>query len=831
MASTNFAAPVGEILDGKFRVTKEIGRGGMAAVYSAENIGIGKPVAVKILSEELTTSRTVNERFLREARAAAKIQSPYICEVYDVGTYQGRPFIVMELLEGESLYDKLSRERQLTPMDTARIAVQTAKGLKRAHEINVVHRDLKPENIFLTTGDDGGVHTKLVDFGLAKFYEPSHDQSAARLTKEGALFGTPAYMSPEQAKGMGDVDQRSDLWALGCIVFEMLTGRTVWDLDQGVAMILAQIAKSDLPQIRKYRPDLPPTFEAWFSKALARDVNQRFQTADEFATSLQAALTPPGTPPMRLAPADETSASFPNLAAVPGDRQETSGISHPQAPAPAVAPPPLPPVEATPRHTRRRWMLASSAFVIGGGIAGWFMLAQLGGVSARSGGQLAEAGPGAETVAEAQQLLTEGALDQSLKLLETSFEQTSDKAVRSLLSHLSAVKDGPTGDCKLRGIGHPRPFDSKSESSKLDLLATPEAILATWADQTSGQSATQARVTHLDGALRRVGTLSEVTPEATLARDPELFVASDQVGLLYWDFEGTGAGAYARLLDGEGKLVGAPVRLSSDAKRHPFYPELTKAPDGGYWTVWVEPSRDRVFDLYVRKLNAKLEPISDPVAVTGYATPTRGKTQTARPSIAALENLLVISYTLRQGNKQQVMVLRIPTDKATSGPGVKPVGPAQAAGDEESDRFLGQAVMVSEKPNNHDQSTVRCGKAGCFIAWDDAQSAAHLALMQADGTLTWTRSLGSATSRPNIAVRDGRAVLSWYEDKRVLVAPLSASGPAKPSVIGRVAGVLNQPPPSIVGDPNHDDRWYVSWLTYETATQEPFVARIDCDSP
>src|SRR5690606_17561425 len=127
---------VGELLDGKFRVTKEIGRGGMAVVYSAENIDIGKPVAVKILSEELTTSRTVNERFLREARAAAKIQSPYICEVYDVGTYEGRPFIVMELLEGESLYDKLSRERQLTPVDTVRIAIQTAKGLRRAHEIN-----------------------------------------------------------------------------------------------------------------------------------------------------------------------------------------------------------------------------------------------------------------------------------------------------------------------------------------------------------------------------------------------------------------------------------------------------------------------------------------------------------------------------------------------------------------------------------------------------------------------------------------------------------------------------------------------------------------------
>src|SRR5690606_25913827 len=239
-----------------------------------------------------------------------------------------------------------------------------------------------------------------------------------------------------------------------------------------------------------------------------------------------------------------------------------------------------------------------------------------------------------------------------------------------------------------------------------------------------------------DGALRRIGTLSAVTPEATRARDPELFATSEQLGLLYWDFEGKAPGAFARLLDGDGHVASAPKRLSSDAKRHPFYPELTPAPDGGYWTVWVEPSRDRVFDLYVRKLNAQLEPVSDAVAVTGYATPTRGKTQTARPSIAALENLLVISYTLRQGSKQQLMVLRVPTDKATAGPGVKPAGPAQSAGDEESDRFLGQAALVSESPNNHDQSTVRCGKLGCFIAWDDAQSAGHLALMQPDGTVT-----------------------------------------------------------------------------------------------
>src|SRR5450432_681623 len=192
--------PVGTVLEGKFRITKEIGRGGMAAVYEAENVDIGKRVAVKILAAELITSRVVRERFIREARAAAAIRSPYICDVYDVGTFEDRPFLVMELLEGESLYDKLSRVRRLDIKPTIVVATQVAKGLVKAHEASIVHRDLKPENIFLTKNEDGDVISKIVDFGLAKFYEPALEGGpAARLTKEGALFGTPAYMSPEQA--------------------------------------------------------------------------------------------------------------------------------------------------------------------------------------------------------------------------------------------------------------------------------------------------------------------------------------------------------------------------------------------------------------------------------------------------------------------------------------------------------------------------------------------------------------------------------------------------------------------------------------------------------
>src|SRR5688572_21023671 len=292
MASiTSSKVPLGTILEGKFRISREIGRGGMAAVYEAENIDIGKRVAVKILAAELITSRIVRERFLREARAAAAIRSPYICDVYDSGMFEDRPFLVMELLEGESLYDMMTRVRKIDVEATLRIATHTARGLSKAHESNVVHRDLKPENIFLTKDEEGRLLAKLVDFGLAKFYEPTGDDALSpRITREGALFGTPAYMSPEQAKGQGEVDHRADLWALGCIVYECLTGRTVWDVQQGVAMILAQIAKGSLPDPRAYRPDVPESFVLWFQKALHPDLGQRFPSARSFLESLELAL-------------------------------------------------------------------------------------------------------------------------------------------------------------------------------------------------------------------------------------------------------------------------------------------------------------------------------------------------------------------------------------------------------------------------------------------------------------------------------------------------------------------------------------------------------------
>ncbi|MBS2012966.1 MAG: serine/threonine protein kinase [Deltaproteobacteria bacterium] len=310
MSSNESKIPVGTLLVGKYRVLREIGRGGMAAVYEAEQLSLGKKVAVKVLASELAASTIVIERFFREARAAASVKSPYIVDVYDSGRLDdGRPFIAMEMLEGESLYDRMARVRIIDIDTTIRCIVHTARGLVKAHASGIVHRDLKPENIFLTKGEDGDDICKILDFGLAKFYAPVNPEEKAqkRLTREGAVFGTPAYMSPEQVKGQGNVDHRADLWALGCMAYECLIGRPVWNMDQGVAMTFAAIATGPIPVPSDARADLPPAFDAWFKKCLERDPNNRYQSARELSDAFVEAW----------GQRSSSAASFPSMA-MPG---------------------------------------------------------------------------------------------------------------------------------------------------------------------------------------------------------------------------------------------------------------------------------------------------------------------------------------------------------------------------------------------------------------------------------------------------------------------------------------------------------------------------------
>lgn len=817
MSQSQTESPIGAVLGGKFHIGQEIGRGGMATVYAAEHVDIGKPVAVKLLAADLVSSRTVTERFMREARAAAQIKSPYICEVYDVGTFDGRPFIVMELLHGESLYEKLARERQLSVYDTVRIAEQAARGLKTAHEHNIVHRDLKPENIFITRGDDGWLHVKLVDFGLAKFYEPNQDPKSVRLTREGALFGTPAYMSPEQAKAKGNVDHRTDLWALACIVYEMLTGRTVWDIEQGVAMILAQIASAPIPETATYRPELPPEFDIWLKHALARKPEDRIQDAETFVSSLARAL---GT----AAPGNTGVASSSDADGAPSEALASSPVYRvpsynppPPQPARSVTPLPLSKSSAQPL----RWLLATAALATAAG-AVW----ALGGVSALVGDNLPppiETAPWAATIAQAQDELTEGDIEEALEGFRAAFDVSQAKAARSLLTHVSTAKE-QVGPCGLRAIGHPRPFDASTESSRPSALRTDAGLLMVWADSDSGP-ASQVRLTVLDAALRRVRGVQTLTPETESARDPELFATPHGVGLLYWDFAGKRAGVYVRHLERDGSATGAPLLISSQTSGHPFYPAITQV-QNEFWVVWVEPSRDRVFDLFARKLDARLQPITEATALTAYATPRFGKTQADRPAISYGNQLLHVSYTLRRGSKQELLMLRVSPQAVEKSPGIQPMAPQSSAGDEEADRFLGNVTNLNLASGNHDFSSTACVDSGCYVAWDETGVTGHLAFVGTDGRVAWRRHVSEDSSRPSVTARSKAVALAWYEQKkRVQIATLTDGTINPATALGRISAVLKQRPPVVFTD-NND--WLVAWTGYEAATPEPFVARVSC---
>jgi serine/threonine-protein kinase len=306
--------PVGALLVGKYRVTREIGRGGMAAVYEAEHMALGKKIAVKVLAAELAASTVVIERFFREARAAASVRSPHIVDVYDSGRLEdGRPFIAMEMLEGESLYERMARIRIIAVRSTVQIIAHCCKGLTKAHAAGIIHRDLKPENIFLVTGEEGEEIAKILDFGLAKFYAPvATDEKASRLTREGAVFGTPAYMSPEQVKDAKEVDARTDLWSAGVLLYEMLTGRSPFPAQNEYARLLAVVNEPAVP-IDMEDERLTP-LSPFFVRALAKRREDRFASAGEMLQALNALLEPSS--------ANGTSPVAPGILAVANQKRD-----------------------------------------------------------------------------------------------------------------------------------------------------------------------------------------------------------------------------------------------------------------------------------------------------------------------------------------------------------------------------------------------------------------------------------------------------------------------------------------------------------------------------
>ncbi|QKW23674.1 protein kinase [Kitasatospora sp. NA04385] len=281
------AAEPGE-LDGRtlagYRLEHVLGRGGMAVVYRAEDLRLGRTVAVKLLAPELARNETFRQRFVRESHIAASLDHPNIVPVYDAGEVEGVLYLAMRYVRGRDLRALLDREGPLTGAQTVRIAVQVASALDAAHAHDLVHRDVKPGNVLIAEGTDPDrpEHAYLTDFGLTK-----KSLSLTGLTSVGQFVGTLDYVAPEQISGR-PVDGRCDVYSLGCVVFEMLTGGPPYRRDDDLALLWAHL-NDPPPDVREQRADLPAGVAAVLERAMAKRRDDRYGSCLEFVAELRAA--------------------------------------------------------------------------------------------------------------------------------------------------------------------------------------------------------------------------------------------------------------------------------------------------------------------------------------------------------------------------------------------------------------------------------------------------------------------------------------------------------------------------------------------------------------
>jgi eukaryotic-like serine/threonine-protein kinase len=343
---------------GNYRVMKKLGAGGMGAVYLAEHPLIGKKVALKVIHRELSMNREVVARFFNEARAVNQIGNDHIVDISDFGqTPEGEYFFIMELLAGKSLGDVLEAERRLAIPRALHVTAQIADALAASHAVGIIHRDLKPDNVFLVNKLGEPDFVKLLDFGLAKLTgaSPQH------LTKQGVILGTPQYMSPEQCESKGNIDYRTDIYSLGILLYQMVTGRLPFDGGTMGEILVKQVAHPVVAP-RSVSPDVPPAVEQIVMRCLAKRPGERFQSMGE----LRAALLDPDAW-MQLALAATAAQGVPAI----GGGGAVAGRLPALSPPPEVAtalemhrPPPLvPAVAASPGQ-------GAASLLVGGGARG-----------------------------------------------------------------------------------------------------------------------------------------------------------------------------------------------------------------------------------------------------------------------------------------------------------------------------------------------------------------------------------------------------------------------------------------------------------------------------
>jgi serine/threonine protein kinase len=275
----------GRVLAGKYRVERVLGQGGMGVVVAAHHIHLDEKVAIKFLLPEAVTSAEVVGRFVREARAAVRIKSEHVARVSDVGTLEGgEPYMVMEFLDGSDLAVWLQQRGALPVEQAVEFILQASEAIAEAHALGIVHRDLKPANLFVVRRADGLLSIKVLDFGISKVTGPA-GSADANMTRTNAVMGSPLYMPPEQMAASRNVDARADIWALGVILYELLTGRAPFS-GETLPEVCMKIATEPPPPIRSLRPDIPPEVEAVILRCVEKDRGRRYANIAAFAHAL-----------------------------------------------------------------------------------------------------------------------------------------------------------------------------------------------------------------------------------------------------------------------------------------------------------------------------------------------------------------------------------------------------------------------------------------------------------------------------------------------------------------------------------------------------------------
>lgn len=284
---------IGKTIAGRYEILQKLGEGGMGVVYKAMQTSVERIVALKILHPHMTGNEEALKRFQREAKTTSKLRQANAIHIYDFGVEGSLSFLVMEYIEGESLDDVIRKSGALELPRVANIVRQVCYALAEAHDLGIVHRDLKPSNIYLSRKRDGSEEVKVLDFGIAKVL--GEQQGMTRLTQTGMIIGTPQYMSPEQVEGL-PLDHRSDVYSLGIIMYELLTGETPFQADTPFQLLMKHVKEKPVPP-RKFRPNIaiPEAVEKIVLKALEKDPAKRFQSISELQQSLEAAAGAPQT--------------------------------------------------------------------------------------------------------------------------------------------------------------------------------------------------------------------------------------------------------------------------------------------------------------------------------------------------------------------------------------------------------------------------------------------------------------------------------------------------------------------------------------------------------